>query len=609
MKNGAFKRAIGLAFLYIGLFLAIVLVQFSRGPGLSEKFGGLSVRATYPKADRGKPGAAPETVRLSYAGLAFEISPKSPAESLGADGLASPLALSSIDRLPNGVRVKLSPGVEIKASVDKRAPERFALSATAPDGVAAVRLRLLPSRTLRITEKDGRRSFVSDGASYEVSLVAGSLDGGAGSLSLKPGDAGLALARLAPPAPRPSSAAAPAEKLVAQAPKDPEAFKAEIAAWRDKAWSGFSSTRFDSEKLVWKGSDGVPAFSEKAFTAYLAESLARGYYPEAYARVRGAREAWPDKLGFLSAPYFGGLVRKMADFEAADLAESKRLAQLVADKSPTIFEKEGLLRFLVDRSPYSLAQDALRYAVGLDPAKLTIRQAVGLLGCVVDARLLLKDDENPFRDAGPAADRLVAAVRKTSSGYFLATEDDGSSDLRLSLLAGNYLAAYGATAAKPALVGAGQSLVEGVIGLADAQGFGPARVLPRGGTLEQRTGSIAPEDIYSVAADNPYYPHETSFARDVAPGLWAWTCSPSLTVQATASRYVFTARFLEGRAHFLSFYGVKPFANIQLYDIDYSPDNDFESYDASGYLYSKSAGALYLKMKHKKESEDIKLSF
>jgi len=80
-------------------------------------------------------------------------------------------------------------------------------------------------------------------------------------------------------------------------------------------------------------------------------------------------------------------------------------------------------------------------------------------------------------------------------------------------------------------------------------------------------------------------------------------------VQGSASRYLFLATFPTGRSHYLAFYGIKPFANIQLYDIDYNPDNDFESYDASGYLYNKSSDALYMKMKHKKDAEDIKLTF
>jgi hypothetical protein len=610
MKTGALKRAIGLAFLYIGIFVLVVLAQFSRGPGFSQKVGGLSVSASYPKANRGRSATAPESLRLSFAGLSFEISPKYPAEGIGPDGGASPLSLSSVEKLPDGVRVKLAPGVEFKATVDRSQGERFALAATAPDGISALRLRLAPSRPARFSVKEGHSLFAGTGASYDLGPSSGALDPAAGILTLKSGDPGFAMARTVQAAPQPVRVAAADRTAAAtQAPKDPEAFKAEIAAWRDKAWAGLSSARFDQERIAWKGADGSASFSEKALAAYLAESLARGSYAESFALVRSAKDKWPDRLGYLTAPYFGSLVAKMRDFENADQAENKRFAQSVSDKNPAVLEKEGLMRFILDHAPPAVGQDALRFVSGLDPAKLSPRQAVGLLACAVDAKDLLKDESNPFKDMGPTIDRILACMRKSPAGWFLATEEDGSTDLRTSLLAGGSLVDYGTAAAKPAIVGAGQSLVEGVLGLADPQGFCPARVLAKPDSLAQKTGSSAPEELYPLLTDNPYYPHEVSFARDLGGGLWAWTCSPALTVQASAGRYVFTARFPAGRAHFLTIYGVKPFANIQLYEIDYSPDRDFESYDASGYLYNKDSSALYLKMKHKKESEDIKLSF
>jgi hypothetical protein len=608
MQIGAFRRALGLTVLYIGLFVLIVVVQFSKGPGLTANFGSLSINASFPKAGHGS--SAPDSLRLSYPGLSFLISPKSAAESVGADGASTPIYLVSVTKLPNGMLVNFSSGVALKATADNGPPERFGLAATAPDGVAAVRLKLALSRFARLSDRDGRRSLDTGGASYDINFGAGSIDATGGSLSLRPGDPGLALAKLPPAEPKPPQAAS-SGGLLAQVPKDPETFKAEIAAWREKVWSGLSSTRFEADRIAWKGSDGLPAFSEKALTAYLAESLARGAFPESLARIRAAKDKWADKLGYLSAPYLGGLVAKMKGLEASDLAETKRLTQLVADKSPSILEKDGLLRFLLDRAPASLAQDAFRYVSGIDPAKLSIKQAVGLLSCALDAKALLnlKDEDNPFRDPAIAAGLIVAAARRTSSGLFLVTDDDGSSDIRTSLAGGCFLAVYGAANAKPALVGIGQGLVEGVLALSDAQGFAPARVVDRGGAVEQRTGTIAPEELYPLVADNPYYPREVSFYRDIAPGVWAWTCAPSLVVQASASRYVFTAAFPAGRSHYLAFYGIKPFANIQLYDIDYSPDSEFESYDASGYLYKKEAGALYVKMKHKKDNEDIKLAF
>jgi hypothetical protein len=614
MKTGALKRALGLILLYCGIFVLIVLVQFSRSPGVSQKIGAFSMTASYPKASHGRPaaGAAPESVRFSYAGLAFEISPKSPAESLTADGVATPLSIVSVSKLPAGASVKFSSGVEIRAAVQAGASERFSLAATAPDGVAALRLRLAPSKGVSFTASEDRRGMSSAGKSYSLVLGAAALDGDAGLLTLKAGDSGLALARIEPPKPVKVAPASGAIKLAAQAPKDSEAFKAEIAAWRDKVWAGLSVARFDSDKLAWKGPDGNAVFSEKALAAYLAEAAGRGSYADAIARARSAKDKWPDKFGFLTAPYLGGLYGKMLASDAADQAEVKRLAQLVADKSPTLLEKEGLLRFLVDRAPASLSRDALAFIGGVDQSKLSLRQAVGLLGCAADAKALLKDDSNPLADPAAAADRVAASVRKTSSGYFFVDGEgsDGGSDIRLSLIAGEALVAYGQSASKPNLLGLGQGLVEGVIALSDAQGFAPSRVVASAaGSVDQKAGSILPEDLYPLLADNSYYPHEVSFARDLGAGVWAWTCAPSLSVQTSSSRQVFTAGFFAGRAHYLAIYGIKRFANIQLYDIDYSPDNDFESYDASGYRHDIDKGILYLKMKHKKDSEDIKLSF
>jgi hypothetical protein len=618
MNTGAIRRAAGLTLLYCGIFVALVLVQFSGSPGLSLKIGAFSMNASYPKASQGRaaPGnAVPDKVRLSYAGLAFEISPKSPALGVAADGTAVPLSLLSVSKIPNGASVKLSSGVEIKASVVPGQAERFTLSASAGDGLQSLRLKLVSSQGISFASSGDKRSMLSSGKTYDLALGSGVIDQGSGLLTLAVGDSGLAFTAIEPPKPvkpAPTPAASGTAKLASQAPKDADAFKAEVAAWRDKVWTGLSSVRLDPDKLAWKGPDGTPAFSEKALAAYIAEAANRGSYSDAVNRAKAAKDKYPDKIGALTAPYLGSLYRKMTAQDAADQAEATRLAQLVADKSPALFEKEGLLRFLLDRGPTSLSRDAFVYVAAVDQSKLSMRQAVGYLSCAVEAKTLLKDEENPFVAAtvSSAADRIAAAVRKTASGLFLATDDDGGSDLRASLLAGEALIAYGQSAAKPNLLGLGQGLVEGMISVADAQGFSPSRVVvDKGGAIAQKAGSILPEDFYPILADNPYYPHEVSFARESGAGAWAWTCAPTLTLQSSPSRKVFSAGFIAGRTHFIAIYGIKRFANIQLYDIDYSPDNDFESYDASGYRHDIDKGVLYLKMKHKKDSEDIKLSF
>jgi hypothetical protein len=621
MHSGALRRAIGLTFLYIGVFVLLVFVQFSRGPGFSEAFGKLSIRATYAKADRGKGGGLPESVRLSYSGFTATISKSSPAAVLMGDGSRETLAVVALDKLQNGVRIRLDGGFELKAIVEPGAQERFVLSASGgggaalPETVSSLSLGYRLGGRLRSAVGAGTVSFDSGGLPYSLHLSAATLDKDKGLLVLESRGGklgGVAIERSAAPSTKPSPKP-PAEQRISQAPKPAAIIKAEVDAWRDKVWNGLNVGRYDSEAIAWRDPDPMnsssPVFTEEALCAYLAEALSRGSFPEALQRMRPAKERWADKLSYVSAPFMGGLVPRMQALEEADLVEVRRLGQLLQDRSPSIFEKEDLLHFLLDRAPYPIALDAFRFAAEIEPSKFTLRQAVGLLGCVVESRSYLRDEENPFAGSlGNVAETIAASIRKASEGFFLILEDEGSVDMRLSLLAGILLSEFGAAAGKDAYVGAGQSLIEGVLGLADAQGFVPSGAVLRSGALE-KSGFLPPEAIYRVVADNPYYPREVSFYRDISPGVWAWTCAPSLSVDASGSRYVFTVAFPEGRSHYMAFYGIKSFVNIQLYDIDYSPDGQFEIYDASGFLYKKSGNALYLKMKHKKATETIKLFY
>jgi hypothetical protein len=64
-----------------------------------------------------------------------------------------------------------------------------------------------------------------------------------------------------------------------------------------------------------------------------------------------------------------------------------------------------------------------------------------------------------------------------------------------------------------------------------------------------------------------------------------------------------------GSAHYLMAFGIRPFNKIKLYDIPYRAATDFEIYNASGYLYQRSASLLMVKLKHKKETELIELDY
>ncbi len=612
MNSGVFKRACGVTFLYIAVFILLVFAQFSKAPGFSARFGRLAVSASFPKAATKASGAPPESVRVSFEGLVIELGKTAPAVFVRADGTRQSAEPAGLEKLPNGVRILLQNSAELRVIALTAPEEGYSLVAKAPSGGAAsLRLPYRITGRARLALKATGARLEAGGASYDLSLSGAVLDEAEGTLVLDVGEQRgrqLALRRLTEPAGQVTGKTRTAEGLIPQAPKNPELFRAGLDAWVAKAWAGLASSRWDATALAWRDGEGVARFSEKALAAYLAEAYRQGAFAEALARGNTIRGARRDELSYLTVPFLGNTIRKMQELEASDSVEVKRLTALVQARDPSIFEKEGLIHFLMDRSPYTLAQEVLRFAAELDRSKLSVHQAIGFLACAAESRAYLSDAENPFTSLLPVADRLVAAIRKTPEGFFLLTEEDGSVDMRLSLLAGKRFIEYGSAEGKDILVGVGQSLVESVLGLADDKGFVPARATFGAAGLE-RSGSLPPEELYPLVADNPYYPREVSFYRDVAPGVWAWTCAPSLKVEASASRYVYSASFPAGRSHYMAFYGLKPFSNIKLYGIDYSPDAEFEIYDASGYLYRRASSALYLKMKHKSDTERIELQF
>lgn len=610
MKTGVLRRGLGLALLYIGVFFLIVVLQFGRSGGFLARSGQLAVSASWAASDRKGP---PATAKVDFAGFAITLSRSTPAHVVLADGSRRDLSLKSVEKLPGGARILFEGGGELRATADPGSANSFRLLATRPRPEAiALSLPWGLSRRAGIDSAAGAKSLLRGaGGPYELVLGGNTLDRDGGELSLMFADSdssAIALRRIAQPTVVAVKEPAPA-KVLPQAPMDPAAYKAVVDGFVAKTWTGLSSARWDPDRLAWRDSSGASVFTEKALAAYLAEAASRGGWADGYARARAVATRNASSITWFTTPYFGNTVERMTAREAQDLSEVRRLTSLSQSTDAAMLEKEGLVHFLLDRSPYSLAQSSLQAIGGMDAGKFTTRQAVGYLAAAVESRGYLSEADNPFKAADAVSDRLIGALAKIQDAWFLKTEDDGSIDLRQSVVAGLALISWGQASSKDVLVGVGQSLVAGALGLADASGFLPARLAPRPDGGADRSGSLAPEELYPLVASGAYYPREISFYKDLGPGAWAYTCAPGVTASGSPSSAVLTVTFPVGYAHFMAIYGLKPFGTIKLYGINYSPDSAFESYDVSGYLYRKASNALYLKMKHKQGAEKIELYY
>ncbi len=586
MRISAFGRSAAIAVLYIAIFMVLVVIQFpSKGPIIAVA-GGISFKGLPSNNGEGLRSA-----ELSTSGLKLIFSERYPLLVKSASGKERKILPVSYKAMERGFSILFDDGTRFVANSDKDADGRASWQVLPKDAASAVRATIryeLAYGAAMIAPADNgtlRLSF--SGAVYGISGVkAGAeprtltIDATKG--TLKP------FVSVREEEGKPVSPT----QFLAQAPMDPAVWNKEISDWRDKAWMALSGPTFNAAAGTWATASGVPgAFDEAYFVTYMAEALRRNNLAAAAALVPIVRGKFAALLSWKSTPFAGKTAVTMEAFEEATLSQVKAIERQVQARAP-------------------LAQESMSLARTLDFSKADVIQAIALIEAYLDARRYLSEEENPFIRAIELVDKTIApAVRKAEGGFYLQTGPDGICDALAGITAGEALIRLAAAMDKPIYAGIGQSLVMGFLRLAAEDGSIPKSVTIIDGSTTRSEVRIPAALVYPIVAEAPYYPHAVSFYKELGPGAWAWTCAPVMRVQSSPERIVFTADFPVGSSHYLTLYGVKPFVKIQLYGLDYNMDSGFESYNASGYFYKKAAGAMYLKMRHKVQGEEVRLFY
>lgn len=601
MKISAFGRAVALGFLYIALFVLLVVVQFPSAGPVGAVAGGVSIKGL-PSAD----GKGLRTAEITAAGLRLVFSERYPLTLTDAAGNERTTVPTSFTTQPNGFTVQFVDGTRLRIASDADGRASWSMITAKPAQKAAFRYELAYGAALLAPAADGSPRVSLGGATYRIS--GATAEASSRRLTIAAGKGALPTLVAVREV---ESKQGPAVQFIAQAPLDPAAWSKELGDWSDKAWNGLSGPAFNAAAGTWAASPGSSGtFDEDSFTAYEAEAMHRGHLDAATALASVVRASEQAVTTWRSVPFAGRTAASMAAYEDANLVDVKTADRLVQARSIELFYKPGIVPFLFDRAPYSLAQEAFSLARTLDFSRGDPVQAIRIIEAYLDARAYVGDDENPFAKASDLVDKTVTpAIRKADGKFYLQTSADGSCDALAGLAAGKALIRLADATGKPMYAGIGQSLILGFTRLADDSGSIPARVSINNGALAVSDERLKAAIAYPLILDNPYYPHAVSFYKQLGPGAWAWTSAPSLSVVSNPDQTTFTATYPEGSSHYVALYGVKPFVRIQLYGLNYNMDAAFENYNASGYFYKKAAGALYLKMRHKSGDEQIRLFY
>ena len=365
---------------------------------------------------------------------------------------------------------------------------------------------------------------------------------------------------------------------------------------------------------------GVQALSskkitEKVLTVYLAEMGRRGKFADAIEKAP-AQTLVKSARTYLSNPFYGNVLETHAALAADDIKKREWYSTLINTKNPEIFEYEGLIPFLADRGTQRNRDELFQLIETVDADTLNARQAAGLLAIWLDCVHYYPDKKMLFEELLPLCEKKITeSLLLIDEGLYL-SNDGTYIDSSDGLIAAQILMRYG-DAYSAVWQSVARMLVTSLLRYSGESAGLPVGFTVTGskatqlGLIADDRGMLDTGNLYPlVMSDNSWYPHVQSLALQAEAGIWAWTCAQSIEVlENTSKTLLLRIHFPEGRSHYLTLHGVRPFYRIELYGIPFRSDVRFEMYNSSGYSYNPNTRILYLKMRHKSEYETIRLSF
>ncbi|MDR0587229.1 MAG: hypothetical protein LBG26_08325 [Treponema sp.] len=602
MKKPLFPRFLLLFVLYGLVFVFLVNLQFAKRTGFTHRTGNLVVQGNYR---RGRETPLPNTYALDrgasvfFGGIEFDLgrNDRDGFVISSADSGSGPVQPELLFIEDNGLFFRIVKETELSFVTRYTGGAlELVIEADFSPGYSGLDIPFKPLKTSQIRESGSTLLISSDGVDY-------TFGGGLGGLpELKD-----RVIHLTPESRTVSYRAIPERKTASPEnfilAKTLSEYEEAVTQWRDKSYS------------AWNRAAGSPgsgrSLSGETANAYMSEALKRGTYRAASAAFASVYAPSPaDSLSFEASAYAGKLDAALRSLSLLERERYSRLAQLFNERSADFLREFHVVEFLGVRGLNNLLDDAADMLRSFDPAVMTIEQSAGFLEGNLDWERIRPGRDNPYERFLDQAFYVAGDSLKKNpfTGAVLAFSGN-EADTELNLRLGSSLSRLN-DETRRAL---GRSIILSVLSFADETGSAPRIVVQddNGGFSEKpdagRLGSARIYRICRTENSGEYYARAQSLSSNETPaaGLWAWTAASNVSAVQRPGITDITVSFPAGETHYMMIRGVRPFAVLQLYGIDYPTDPQFERYDSSGWTYSPQEQTLLLKMKHRSSTERI----
>lgn len=586
------KKLLGLIILYSTIIVGIFVLQFRNESVISRNFGSLRFSLAQTQEQNGQT-ALKNSLQVSFKGIAFAADEVRPAILTKKDEsnniITENLTLSSYEQLtPLSVvfrfKDKSNEDVAITFTAsDTNSDATLSIMTNLPKDAESVSLNFKPTSGYSVTDKTNARQIFS------------SKNGMFAFLASKITDNEFVLSSKNPFA---TFAVYDPSTIFSFASVDPDMAIATTTTYEH-------CINNMKNKLVSEVTESIKTsqFNEISIVAYVAEMAAQGKYSEAIASVPNSFKK-DNKRTYLSAPYFGSLEAMysslvMRSNNVIEMINNAAASPSYSQSSLNIFTVKDFADFIniigstenvkkVLSIPKTVLEDASLQLSDEKGSQMTIAQATGIL------RTYTKLSEYRFPLAEsllPAVESCLATIEANCSltdSSLTVMENDVPISTIESLETGSALIEYGKQTSNQELITAGMAIISSVL-------------------LNNSLDLTTISEVYPIIVNNKNYPHYTMLYRD--KNLWAFTMLDNINYTVRNNVASINMKSNIGDVHYLIVSNMNEFKDINIYGLSYHADARFENYNSSGYIYKSATNSLFLKTRHKSETEVVKLTF
>jgi hypothetical protein len=607
---------IGFFTVYLAVFIVLVIVQFTKQGGFTQRIGNMIVSGQYVLDEDGAPVPYPQEdsseedetgivqkwqyyltgeVVVYFGGMEFRMSGEEESNIFSlvkTDGqivniLPQYIGIedeTALFFLPDGTELSFASG-----TINEKPALR--ISCKPAEDLEMLALPYRPQKTARVRDfGDGQFIIIADGEHYTFTRTQ--FDPMRPAVIFKQDSTALSYAAIPE-----QKAFLPEDYILPQAVTE-QLYREAVNQWQDQNYALWA-------RLITRNTN------EETALAYLSEAATRGNLKGASASIAPAFMNSPQRT-YRSSVFLGRMDLGQRTFLAAEQEKLASISRIINEKSTDFMRDPHIFEFFAIRGYYNLIDEGTDIVRSIEPATMSAELTPAVFEGYLDWKHYRPNTENPFeRLISQAFLTITEGIRMHKDGdkvfVFLGTRADIEFGMRL----GKVLVEYAESAGLDSWAAVGRSLILSILTLEDNDGMVPAVFnLSEEGDISEDAAvpRLNAARLYLILAPGEYYSHAINIGA-VVNGLWTWTAAGNISVSQENNVLDISASFPVGETHYMIIRGLRPFVKIQLYNIDYRTDLQYERYDSSGWIYSTRDQILIVKMKHRSKTEHIRVFY